>query len=114
MNVESKHLLMDIWFTQDIEPLCDKICNIVDQNFTVVERVTHNFKPYGRTIVYILSESHFTIHTYPEHQYVTLDIYICNPSYDLEKVKDQILALGETICYNTSIRPRGICVDSPQ
>jgi len=108
MNLESKHLLMDIWYDQDVEPIVDRICKIVDTNFTVVSKAGHQFHPQGRTIVYILSESHFTVHTYPEHQYITLDIYICNPSFNLEKIKDQILGLSETICYNSLIKDRGI------
>lgn len=110
MNVESKHLIMDIWFDEEVEPVVDKICNIVDENFTVVHKTGHLFSPQGRTIVFILSESHFTIHTYPEHNYITLDIYICNPNYDLKRVRNLILACGKVKTHEWDIYDRGIHV----
>jgi S-adenosylmethionine/arginine decarboxylase-like enzyme len=45
----------------------------------------HLFTPHGETSVFILSESHFSIHTYPEHNYLSMDLYICNPDANLEK-----------------------------
>ena len=40
--------------------------------------VYHNFDPNGFTAVVCLSESHLSIHTWPEHQLVNLDIYLSN------------------------------------
>ncbi|MEM2226478.1 MAG: adenosylmethionine decarboxylase [Candidatus Bathyarchaeia archaeon] len=37
----------------------------------------HQFKPYGVSGVYLLRESHLSIHTWPEHGYVALDIFTC-------------------------------------
>jgi S-adenosylmethionine/arginine decarboxylase-like enzyme len=98
---------MDIWLDDDVEQVCDKICNIVDENFTVVQRNIKPFEPQGRTIVYVLSESHFTVHTYPEHNYLTLDIYICNPAYDLESIKNKILSSGNVRDHYAKIFTRG-------
>jgi S-adenosylmethionine decarboxylase len=40
--------------------------------------VYHDFKPGGFTAVICLSESHISIHTWPEHRLVNLDIYLSN------------------------------------
>ena len=40
--------------------------------------VYHNFTPAGFTAVICLSESHISIHTWPEYDRVNLDIYLSN------------------------------------
>lgn len=37
----------------------------------------HQFEPFGVSGVVILSESHFTIHTWPEDGYAAIDLFIC-------------------------------------
>lgn len=108
MTTEGQHLLMDLWYDKDIDPIADKICELVKENFKVVEMTGHEFEPQGRTVVYILSESHFTIHTYPEHNYLSLDIYICNKDYDLAGFADKILEVATPIDYNAALDKRGV------
>lgn len=92
MDTLSKHLLVDIWLDEDLHSShLEKIKKVIDQNLTVVKKVEHQFEPAGETIVWILSESHFSIHTYPEHNYLSLDIYICNESVDLQMICQKIL-----------------------
>jgi S-adenosylmethionine decarboxylase proenzyme len=38
----------------------------------------HNYQPYGYSAVAILKTSHATIHTWPEHGYISVDIFICD------------------------------------
>ncbi len=40
--------------------------------------VSHKFDPIGVTVISIISESHIAIHTYPEAQHVSLDIFHCS------------------------------------
>jgi S-adenosylmethionine decarboxylase len=40
----------------------------------------HAFTGGGVTGSVVLSESHMSLHTWPEHRYVTLDVYVCNYS----------------------------------
>lgn len=40
--------------------------------------VYHNFTPSGYTGVVCLSESHLSIHTWPEHGKVNVDVYLSN------------------------------------
>ena len=40
--------------------------------------VYHNFFPGGFTAVICLSESHISIHTWPEHRLANVDVYLSN------------------------------------
>lgn len=92
MDTLSKHLLIDIWLDENLlSSHLDKITQVIDESLTVVKKVEYQFEPAGQTIVWILSESHFSVHTYPEHNYLSLDIYICNESVDLHKICQKIL-----------------------
>jgi S-adenosylmethionine decarboxylase proenzyme len=44
---------------------------------TIVNSVFHVFAPQGVTGVVVVEESHFSIHTWPEHGYVAVDVYTC-------------------------------------
>jgi S-adenosylmethionine decarboxylase len=58
-----------------------KVCidNIIEKfNLVNLGEVYHNFSPKGFTAVVCLSESHISLHTWPEHNLVNLDIYLSN------------------------------------
>jgi S-adenosylmethionine decarboxylase len=40
----------------------------------------HRFQPHGVSGVVVISESHLSVHTWPELGYVALDIYTCGES----------------------------------
>ena len=45
---------------------------------TVVGERFFQFEPQGVTGTVLLAESHLAIHTWPEHGFVTIDVYVCN------------------------------------
>jgi S-adenosylmethionine decarboxylase len=47
-------------------------------NLQKVGEVYHNFPGGGFTAVVCLTESHLSIHTWPEHSYFTFDIFLSN------------------------------------
>lgn len=61
-------------------PLLDGIVHALD--FHVVAQTGHQFSPIGYSYAYVLSESHFTIHTYPENQSCYIDMFCCNPAFN--------------------------------
>ena len=86
-----KHMICDIKdinntqllnSVEGLKTMLDIICTSYD--FTVLHRIQHRFSPHGITILYMLSESHISIHTFPEHKYLALDIYTCRQYEDNE------------------------------
>lgn len=53
-------------------------------NLTVVNTTIHSFSPIGVSGVIVIQESHIAIHTWPEHEYVAIDIFTCNEAYNLD------------------------------
>jgi S-adenosylmethionine decarboxylase proenzyme len=46
---------------------------------TIIGKQEKKFEPQGLTIVYVLSESHMSIHTWPEYNACAIDFYNCGP-----------------------------------
>lgn len=44
---------------------------------TVMGDCFHEFEPQGVSGTVVISESHLSIHTWPEYRYVSIDIYTC-------------------------------------
>jgi len=49
---------------------------------TVIGSSFHVFEPYGVSGVVIISESHLTIHTWPEYGFAAVDIFTCGDDVD--------------------------------
>jgi len=71
----------------------EKIQKIFLDSLTYADLITydifhHNYQPYGYSAVAILKTSHAAIHTWPEHGYISVDIFICDEfSKGLEVLK---------------------------
>ena len=79
-----KHMICDICDIKNIELLNNKellkellknICN--KYHFEILGEVDYSFEPHGCTILLLLSESHISIHTFPEKNHISFDIYTC-------------------------------------
>ena len=51
--------------------------------FKVLGVLEHRFKPHGYTVLYLLAESHFALHTFPECGRTYYEISSCNKPYYL-------------------------------
>jgi len=49
---------------------------------TIIDSRFHRFNPYGISGVVIIAESHLAIHTWPEFNYASIDIYTCGTTVD--------------------------------
>lgn len=52
----------------------------------------YKFSPSGVSGILVVSESHLSIHTWPENQYAAIDIFICGKESEPEKALDFILS----------------------
>lgn len=52
---------------------------------TIVEQSFHEFKPFGVSGAVIIQESHYTIHTWPEHRYAAVDLFYCGGTVQVHK-----------------------------
>lgn len=54
---------------------------LTDAGFTVIKCVSHSFDPYGFTAMWLLGESHFAVHTFPEQgkSYIELSSCVSKP-----------------------------------
>lgn len=79
-----KHMICDFKGIKNNELLnnCDKLNlllkNICQNNeFDILNIIEHKFDPIGCSIIFLLSESHISIHTFPERNHMSFDIYTC-------------------------------------
>ena len=96
-NVVGKQILIDVKniesdrlkTVESLKPFMDKV--VQELNLNVVGECSHQFKkdnvPYGATIVYLLSESHLSIHTFVDEGKVTIDLFTCAIGVEIEKTK---------------------------
>ncbi len=54
---------------------------------TIVKTVFHNFSPHGVSGVIVITESHVTIHTWPEYGYAAVDIFSCSEKLDHSAIR---------------------------
>jgi S-adenosylmethionine decarboxylase proenzyme len=54
----------------------------VETGATVLDSCSKKFEPQGVTIVILLSESHISIHTWPERGSALIDIFTCGDDVD--------------------------------
>jgi S-adenosylmethionine decarboxylase len=59
---------------------------------TIVGSSFHEFKPYGVSGAVIIQESHYTIHTWPEHRYAAVDLFYCGGTVHVDKAVDVLRA----------------------
>lgn len=94
MRAQSQHTLLEFY---DCDPVLLKrsrdvkrvLCASVRHGGgTIVKALFHNFNPYGVSGVVVITESHVTIHTWPEHAYAAVDIFSRSKSLNHRAIRD--------------------------
>jgi len=83
-NCSTKYL-DDIYSIKKIVLECAKLYDLHILNLKF-----HKFKPIGLSGFAILSESHIAIHTWPEYNFVSIDIFTCGKNLNTEKAAKYI------------------------
>jgi len=113
METMGRHVIAELWECE-FDKLND--ATYIERTFVeaalksgaeVREVAFHKFAPQGVSGVVIISESHLTIHSFPEHGYASIDVYTCgdlDPTIAAKYIAD---ALGSQTREMTEI-PRGM------
>lgn len=76
---------------------------------TVIESRFHRFVPQGVSGVVVISESHFAVHAWPEHEYAAVDLFTCGENVDFDKAVEVIArGIGAKERIVSSLVNRGI------
>jgi S-adenosylmethionine/arginine decarboxylase-like enzyme len=84
LNSSGKHLICDFKKITNtnllndklgLKLLCKNLC--IEHNFTIIGELDHDFHPYGCSFILLLSESHLSVHTFPEKKHLSFDLYTC-------------------------------------
>ena len=85
-----------------IRPFMDRV--VEELNLNVVGECSHQFEkndlPHGATMIYLLSESHLSIHTFVDDGKITLDLFTCSLGVENEKIKSIIKEYFEVNALN--------------
>ncbi len=107
MDTVGRHIIMDLWECnpellkrkEDVERIMVEAAQRADAD--IREVVFHQFEPDGVSGIVVISESHLSIHTFPEHGYASVDVYTCgdmNPHVSMEYLESHFeSASNETI-----------------
>ena len=102
-STAGKHLICDFTkvksFDIDFKEICRWLCDM--SGYKILGELDHKFEPEGHTFLFLLSESHLSVHTFPERKYLSFDLYTCREYSDnttyiaiFEWLKDKFQAEG--------------------
>jgi S-adenosylmethionine decarboxylase len=69
--------------------------------------VSHKFHPQGVTALGLLSESHISIHTWPEHGYAAADVFTCGDRANPQRACNYLLKAFEATRHSLTKLVRG-------
>jgi S-adenosylmethionine decarboxylase len=99
------HLLLEVYdvnydLLNTLEPLLDTMVKGVESaGMTILNTSTHCFEPQGLTVVLTLSESHCSLHSWPEKGCAAIDVYTCGEGKP-QIVVDELINYFKTEKYN--------------
>jgi S-adenosylmethionine decarboxylase proenzyme len=80
-----QHLLIELYGCEpgvldDLEHVQQTMLRAADMvSASIIQVVSHKFQPHGVTVVVAISESHLSVHTWPEYGYAAVDVFTCSP-----------------------------------
>lgn len=83
-NIKNTKILNNV---NDLIYLLKNICS--EHKFDILQETSYEFEPMGCSILFLLSESHISIHTFPEKNHMSLDLYTCR-EYNNNDVYEKI------------------------
>lgn len=84
------HLIVDLYdcsseALDDLEGVRRAMIEAAEEmDATVVTDEFHRFEPHGISGTVVISESHLTIHSWPEHAFAAIDVFSCADHVDTD------------------------------
>ena len=103
-----KHVIIDMWKydkTKDLESVLQKAA--IKAGFTIMDSKSVAFEPQGESVSIIIAESHITAHTWPEYDYVAIDVFSCGSVEATYKTAIEIIRELNPEEYNMQVIDRG-------
>jgi S-adenosylmethionine decarboxylase len=94
-----RHVAVDTWgvdfdFLNNAEWLKAQMVEAAEAcGATVLSVQSKQFEPQGATVLVLLSESHLSIHTYPERGFAAIDCYTCGETVDPQVAIDHLVSV---------------------
>lgn len=117
-----RHIIADFWKCQNPEPLrhLKQVLEHAVQRagVTLLNLKTHRFVPDGFSALALLAESHISLHAWPEHAYVAVDVFTCgnaDPEVVIEALKEYLRPVESTqLALERGLGPLRVASASPQ
>tara|TARA_R110001632_G_scaffold164257_1_gene282672 strand:- start:1536 stop:1880 length:345 start_codon:yes stop_codon:yes gene_type:complete len=113
MQTKGSHVTADVWINES-ETLMDErlIENLAESikasGLSIMGYKGHKFNDNGAfTCAWILAESHFTIHTFPERNFLSLDCYTCGDNGKPLQAIAEVMQYFEVSKANIKVFERG-------
>jgi S-adenosylmethionine decarboxylase len=93
-----RHVAMDAWgvpfnLLNNVDELQKYMVQAAEScGASILSVQAQKFDPQGVTVLVMLSESHLSIHTYPEKGFAALDCYTCGHTVDPQIAIDYMIA----------------------
>lgn len=98
ININNEHKLQWQSFIHSI---------LIDANVTLIDYIWHDFNTTGSfTALYLLAESHISIHTWPENSYIALDVFTCGKA-NTQFIVDKLITYFEPLSVSSHYVMRG-------
>jgi S-adenosylmethionine decarboxylase len=94
LTANSDNLNSIEWLKQKVEMMLSQL------KIKHVKNIYHQFTPVGISLVYILSSSHIAIHTWPENNYLHIDLVTCSRNGDIGNISEIVKSVFDTTKFN--------------
>lgn len=108
-----QHVIIELWGCNDGINDADLVRTAMLEavqaaNATLLDINVHTFSPHGVTGVAVLSESHLSVHTWPEYGYMAADIFTCGDTTKPVAAADVLRRFFEPQEFDVQQLKRGI------
>ena len=119
VETKSKHFVAEFWGVKpeklnDIKKIkTDMELAVTKAKGHILNSFGHKFSPQGVSVVITISESHLSIHTFPEVGYCAMDIYTCGktlPNKAINYLIKEFQPKKSNVIEITRGTKKGICV----